>query len=242
MSFYNINDIIINIRIDNAEKLKYYLSKNDYSKYVDSNGKTLLHKAVYFGSIKCAKVILEKFKDSNILDVKCDRKLTCLQTLCRDSLIKENVEFLNLLLEYGANPLIKDDIDDSLALHIAFKNGNLEYGKILLQFSNINEVDNYGNTCLHLASNNLDFNCIKYLIDKGIDYEIISKKGFKAIDFIKMFNTKECEDMYLNCLKIKDYELITLCAEKTDNKYNEYKDNIDDFTVILHEEILTFLY
>ena len=135
--------------------------------------------------------------------------------------------------------LVKDEIYGYLPVHMAFKNGNIEYGKILQQFSNINEVDKNGYTSLHLAAKYGQYDCIKYLIENGADYDLVTIEGKSALDFVKtrpkLFRKYKC------LLEVKKLEMLILCAN-SDNEYNEYSENIIDFMNVFVLEIIPFLY
>ena len=48
----------------------------------------------------------------------------------------------------------------------------------------INQQDLFGNTALHYASIGGFDECVKYLIDKGTDYEIENAEGWRARELL----------------------------------------------------------
>lgn len=76
------------------------------------------------------------------------------------------------------------------ALHVAVNGGQSEFVKILLDTTTfvdlINERDEEGNTSLHLAAIDEDYQCLKILAnDERVDKRILNNKNMAAIDIIK---------------------------------------------------------
>ena len=220
------------INIHNTYKLKECLSKGDYENYTDENGKTLLHKAIHFGSFNSAKLILCEYK--SLINKKCHRGFTALHSICYGKSDK-NIKFLKFFLENGANPLELCEHNYSLALHFAFSNGHLEYGKILLEFSNINEVDGDCYTILHLAAKNASYDCIKYLVENNANYDLLGKDGKTPLDLLRT-RSIQVHRKYVYLIKIQKFEQIAMCAATSENEY------IDNFMDVFTSEIMSFLF
>ena len=123
-------------------------------------------------------------------------------------------------------------------MHFAFSNGHLEYGKILLEFSNINEVDGVGYTSLHLAAKNARYDCIKYLVENNANYDLLCKDGKTPLDLLKV-RSIQVHRKYIELIKIAKFDQIAMCAATAENEYIEC---VDNFMVILPYEIMSFLF
>ncbi len=84
------------------------------------------------------------------------------------------------------NILLKSDIDlnaatfrDSITpLYMALRDGQIEIAEILISNgANINQIDYFGNSLLHIATMNNNTNLVRLLLDYGASPEIVNENG-----------------------------------------------------------------
>lgn len=91
--------------------------------------------------------------DSNMYDVNCvdDKQRTCLHIASS----RGNIEIVRMLLEYGANPNIRDCVNN-LPIHLAIISSHVQVVTLLLEAgTDIHSLDLNGKTVLHLAGTRL---------------------------------------------------------------------------------------
>ena len=97
--------------------------------------------------------LVDELLDSNMYDVNCtdDKQRTCLHIASA----KGNVEIIRLLLEHGANPNIRDCVNN-LPIHLAIISSQVPAVTLLLEAgTDIHSLDLNGKTVLHLAGTRL---------------------------------------------------------------------------------------
>ena len=100
-----------------------------------------------------------------------------------------NLSFTRLLLEFGANPNVKNDakVGESSPMTIASENNYYEVASVLLDFGgNPNERDYLGYACLHLAARNGFLSLVILLLSRGADPQIRDGYGNTASYLAKM--------------------------------------------------------
>jgi ankyrin repeat protein len=117
------------------------------------------------------------------------------------------IDFVRLLLKYGANPNEKSDYSGGTSLHIAVIEDNEEIVRLLLEFgANPNEQNRFGHTPLHIASGHNNLKIIKLLLGFGADYKItddqheICLRGFSEEERISLIRNHYIPP----CFDIKD--------------------------------------
>lgn len=91
--------------------------------------------------------------ESNLYDINCydDKQRTCLHIASS----KGNLEIVRLLLNYGANPNLRDCVCN-LPIHLAIISSHVPVVTLLLEAgTDINTLDLNGKTVLHLAGTRL---------------------------------------------------------------------------------------
>ncbi len=192
-------DTIISNNLNFLELL--IIKKPELLKSKCENGWTALHFASNTGRIKSVKLLLDKakelYKDKpeefnkfiNAKDVFNETPLheATDQAEINKKIYIDNVDYMNytnvvkLLLDYGANPNIIND-NDNTSLHLAAMGGYKEIVQLLLdkakelykdkpeEFKNfINKKNKYGNTSLNLAKNYNHTEIVKLLENVCID-------------------------------------------------------------------------
>jgi ankyrin repeat protein len=104
----------------------------------------------------------------------------------------DNLEWVKFLVEKGANQKIKDK---SGRVPARFPSNKFEIYNLLKD--NINEPDNKGNTCIHVAAMNYKYDRIKHLVSIGAKFNIQNEDGKTAYDLCSdksLFKTFE-EDL-----------------------------------------------
>lgn len=98
-------------------------------------------------------------------------------------------DIVNALIEKGVDVKAKDDVDGCMAIHLAAANGKNEVIDILLDkdASNINDVDNRGNTPLHWASMKDRADTVSLLIENGADIEAKDIDNWTALHYAAAF-------------------------------------------------------
>ncbi len=115
---------------------------------------------------KIAKILLEAGADPNIIRIG---GLTCLHNL------NLTADFVNMVLEYGANPNALTQWDKLTPFHFS----NLDTMYILVKAgANINAQDIDGNTRLHYTKSQID---AERLLQLGADPDIINNRGIPAL-------------------------------------------------------------
>lgn len=140
---------------------------------------TPLHLAWKYQHVDIVRFIIGTIGDAYI-DTKRDNGLTPLMI----AWINGNYELVELLLEKGADPLIKSPHNTS-ALYYSAKQGNLEILKLICKNSSVDINEKFGpseSTALQIACLNSNFNTMKYLMLKGADIKIRNKNDEDVLD------------------------------------------------------------
>ncbi|WP_295159424.1 ankyrin repeat domain-containing protein [uncultured Brachyspira sp.] len=162
---------------------------------LDSEGYTPLHRAVYNRDLNTVNTLL---KNTNInIDSKLDMKVSIdgwylggASSLILASYIGD-LEIAEVLLNNNADIKAKDNVDGSMAVHMASANGNNDIVKLLLlkDPSVINDVDNRGNTPLHWAAMKDKPDTIKLLMENGADIEAKDEDGWTPLHYAAAFSS-----------------------------------------------------
>lgn len=142
ISLYPVGDMIL-IDIDSKDKIGYtpiivaiesqnneivkLLLENDVDFYVKHPlfGKLTIHTAAYYENYEAVKMLIEK--DKNLVNYQSEVDGW---TPLQEAVLKSNVEIVKLLLENGANPLIKD-YNGGTVMNMATEFGKGEIVKLL---------------------------------------------------------------------------------------------------------------
>uniref|UniRef100_A0A672JKQ9 Serine/threonine-protein phosphatase 6 regulatory ankyrin repeat subunit C-like n=1 Tax=Salarias fasciatus TaxID=181472 RepID=A0A672JKQ9_SALFA len=190
--------------------------------FQNKEGKSALHMAAMYGH----KTNIKKHKpDLNCVLSRCDFRLlaggevdcvdvngnTPLHVAARHG--QENVECLNLLINFGAELDIKDDLGRS-PLHYAAANGNSQCTVSLVRAgAEVNELDLTNCSPLHYAAASHTFcgphmitlGCLDYLLDNGANPTLKNTKGYSAVHYAAAYGNKQHLELLLeisfNCLE-----------------------------------------
>lgn len=104
-----------------------------------------------------------------------------------------NLDIINLLIKHGADVNIQDN-NGYTALMIAVITGYLEHVNLLLSFANPNLLNNYNQTALYFASNNIEI--VQSLLKFGADVNngssaLIPAIVFGRLDIVKLLIDSE---------------------------------------------------
>lgn len=161
--------------------------------------------------------------DSSMFDVNChdDKQRTCLHIACS----RGYLDIVKLLLEYGANPNIRDCVSN-LPIHLAIISSHVPVVTLLLEAgADIHSLDTNGKTVLHLAGTRL-----RWLLNDE-NHKASPKLKFEAIMIMNMI--KE----YLKRKKTSNTDLDYL-ANQLENSFN--LDDINCLTKKLLNQFETF--
>lgn len=157
---------------------KYKTEQNIEMKYSEEERKIFFDALVYGKFDKVNHLITTS---PDIINAKDKYGFTALHNLMSE----KQFEMINLLLEEGANPNIKNE-DGITPLHLACwtKNANI----LLKNGADINSIDNSGNTPLHILAGDGEerTDVIKFLVMKGANIGIKNNKGETPYDIAKL--------------------------------------------------------
>lgn len=159
----------------------------------DMEGYTSLHRAVVNNDLN---TVMELLKNENIdinsklgIEVSIDGWYLGGATPLILASYLGYADIVNALIEKDVDIKAKDDVDGCMAIHLAAANGKNEVIEILLDVdaSNINDVDNKGNTPLHWASMKDRADTVALLIDNGADIEAKDVDNWTALHYAAAF-------------------------------------------------------
>lgn len=189
-------------------------------KSCDSEGKTLLHIACYYGQPSMVDFLLSKGSCVGSVDY-------CNSTPLHLAASRGYQNCVLLLLHSGAD-INAMNLEGNTPLHLACSNGHENCVKALVYFSeynsnliNLNCCNNLGNTPLHLASRWGFVGIIQILLQYGVDVKITNKNNLLAKDFTQNFYVIELLEQYK---KHGGYNILALRKQnksiesKSDNK------------------------
>lgn len=154
-------------------------AKNSLANANYSEIETKLIKAINSGNFNLVKEIIEENKNIDI-NIQGNNGWTYLHY----SVAQGEYEITNYLLENGANPDIKNHINN-YPLNYAINYENIEIVKLLIEYhANINIVDFHGFSPIFNAIEKNNTDLFKLLISNGADIKI-KCNGFSVLNFAK---------------------------------------------------------
>lgn len=188
LQLYDISDLLIKYNID--------INVHDYNEEI-----TPLHYCVILNNAKLVKLLLDNGANLNLQDVYGNTSL-------HYSIIENNVEIFNMLLNHGKNNINLNlwNIDGEIPLHKAILREEIQYVDKLVEKSNLNIQDKYGNSCLCLL---IKFDLWKNYIDilkyKKLNVFLKNKTGEYVFSLIQEKDKNMFFDMlsdsYIHTLK-----------------------------------------
>lgn len=206
---------------------------------LDANGYTPIHRAIYNNDLATVNELL---KNTNLnINSKLDIRVAIDGWYLGGAsplILASYLGYTNIvetLLNNNANIKAKDDVDGSMAIHMAAANGNNDIIKILLSKDEtiINEKDNKGNTPLHWASMKDKPETIKLLVENGADIESKDIDGWTPLHYASAFSSLETVENLINLgadtkSKANDGSVPLSYAQKDEVKnYLAGKENIE---------------
>ena len=171
---------------------------------LDANGYAPIHRAIYNNDLATVNELL---KNTNLnINSKLDIRVAIDGWYLGGAsplILASYLGYTNIvetLLNNNANIKAKDDVDGSMAIHMAAANGNNDIIKILLSKDEtiINEKDNKGNTPLHWASMKDKPETIKLLVENGADIESKDIDGWTPLHYASAFSSLETVENLIN--------------------------------------------
>ena len=171
---------------------------------LDTNGYTPIHRAVYNNDLATVNELL---KNTNLnINSKLDMAVSIDGWYLGGAtplILASYLGYTNIvktLLDNNADIKSRDDIDGSMAIHIAAGNGNNEVIEILLSKDEtiINETDNKGNAPLHWASMKDKTETVKLLAEKGADLEGKDVDGWTPLHYASAFASLQTVETIIN--------------------------------------------
>lgn len=162
---------------------------------LDTNGYTPIHRAIYNNDLNTVNELL---KNTNLnINSKLDGRVSIDGWYLGGAtplILASYLGYTNIaetLLNNNADIKARDDVDGSMAIHMAAANGNNDVIKILLSkdATIINETDNKGNTALHWASMKDKPETIKILVENGADIEAKDVDGWTSLHYASAFSS-----------------------------------------------------
>ena len=221
---------------------------------LDTNGYTPIHRAIYNNDLATVNELL---KNTNLnINSKLDIAVNINGWYLGGAtplILASYLGYTNIvktLLDNNADIKARDDIDGSMAIHMAAANGNNEVIEILLSKDEtiINETDNKGNTPLHWAAMKDKPETIKFLSEKGADIEAKDIDGWTALHYASAFSSLQTVENLIDLgadkeSKAKDGSTPLSYAKNDDVKnYLAGKENIEregeeKDTVVVNDEL-----
>ena len=221
---------------------------------LDTNGYTPIHRAIYNNDLATVNELL---KNTNLnINSKLDIAVNINGWYLGGAtplILASYLGYTNIvktLLNNNADIKARDDIDGSMAIHMAAANGNNEVIEILLSKDEtiINETDNKGNTPLHWAAMKDKPKTIKFLSEKGADIEAKDIDGWTALHYASAFSSLQTVENLIDLgadkeSKAKDGSTPLSYAKNDDVKnYLAGKENIEregeeKDTVVVNDEL-----
>lgn len=140
----------------------------------DSFGRTALYYATVKGSYIIVKTLLQHPEiDVNRVDNLAGRSPLIIAAA------RNHYEIVELLLEGGADPMLKDRQGGGTAMYRAIDNGCTSVIKTMLKYDNVNVrcLDDDGRSLLHAASASGQVELVRLLNDKDLDPNALDKQG-----------------------------------------------------------------
>ena len=171
---------------------------------LDTNGYTPIHRAVYNNDLATVNELL---KNTNLnINSKLDMAVSIDGWYLGGAtplILASYLGYTNIvktLLDNNADIKSRDDIDGSMAIHIAAGNGNNEVIEILLSKDEtiINETDNKGNAPLHWAAMKDKTETVKLLAEKGADLEGKDVDGWTPLHYASAFASLQTVETIIN--------------------------------------------
>ena len=187
------------IRNDNLNDVKNAINRGaDVNLTNSDNFGSLLSLAVISNKIDIVKYLLANKADINQVDNSESTPFIIAAARGYLPILKvlyKNKADINVKCEYGRNALI----------WAAFGEGNVDVIAFLLKLGiDINSRDNNNNNALYWAVYMKNYKAAQFLIEQGIDTNVINNSGFKTLDILKATDFRK-----LSLEKQKQYQKVS---------------------------------
>ena len=161
-------------------KRLFLLIENGVDVNTKCNGDTFLQRlAKENGSLKLAKLLIEKGANVNVRDTQGDTPLHK----------SDNTKLAKLLIENGADIKLRNNKGNT-ALHEAVAKNNIKTVELLIDKGvDVNVRNNFGQTPLHKVKYRKEI--AKLLIEKGADVKVRDNKGQTPCDTVSSEKVKK---------------------------------------------------
>ncbi len=174
------------IKNSDLGSLKKYVLDGGDPNLLDEKGNSLLLLAIMNNDLRAFKFLLENGATFNFRNEQGNPKERLV--VMEQAAISENEEFLQMLLEKGADPNSLDSYLKYGVLLQAVMTTKPKNVKLLVSYgADINAVGPNGKTPIHSAIAIKNFEIANYLLDNGADLTIKDKWGNSPVDTLKMF-------------------------------------------------------
>lgn len=183
------------------------------SSSIEKSALDILLYYINHGNIESAKALLSE------KELNPNTKTNLGMTPLIYAVMRNNLIFTNLLLDYGADPNEKSDysVGYDSPLTIACDNNNYDIAELLIDFgANPNEKNKTGLACIHLASQKGYFDIVILLVSRGADVNLRDDYGYNAGYYAKKYNYEDIINYVSPSKEITPEDLV------------EYKDQYDE--------------
>lgn len=140
------------ILFNKVNLVEYVIKKGARIDITDNDDRSILYIPIKYGYNEIVRIMLEVNKNNigiSIHDIK-DRNYNI---PIHYAIIYKNIDALKLMLEYGSNPNVTDNLGNN-SLHLAVYSRNFDICNYVLKYNiDINTKTNIGETALHIISN-----------------------------------------------------------------------------------------
>lgn len=207
------------IRHNDLDSIKNYIKVGSDLNITNINGFTPLIYASFLGRFDVIKLLLN---ENVFLDKTNANGMTALSIT---SEYREHYNIVKLLLEFGANPNIKDIHDNTALIHACCGFNNLNNIKLLLDNNaDINLQNDKGRTALIESSIRFSIENIEILLDYGADEYILDNDGESFFD--KLFYSEK--EYFFNNYPTSVYNAI---SHKYKKSFSHFIKNFKDYDI-----------
>ncbi len=166
--------------------MEMYLLNEGNPNLVDGQGNSLLLLAVIKKNIPIFKLLLNNGAAPDFRNERGNPRERLV--VMEQAAISENDEFLQALLEKGADPNTLDSYNKYGVLFQSIMTTRIKNVRLLISYgAEINAIGPNKNTPVHTAIAINNFEIANYLLDNGADLTIKDKWGYSPVDTLKMF-------------------------------------------------------
>lgn len=178
-------------------RIHHELNKENYEPADPAN-------VISFTYINCLKAVLQRSANPNIQDFEGTALDKLIKNQFSDSLLKDRKEIhyikfveqcIKILLEFNVNPNLPNRHGETV-LHTSISKRQLNIFKLFIESGkvSISQLDEKGNTLLHLAAQYGALDIVNYLVDNGLNLSDINNNGESALSLAEKFRHQDIVD------------------------------------------------